>query len=263
MESNQKISELKPNLDNSISKIFKLKSISDKRKDISFGGILEEKMLQKFNIFDIIWYSPKDSEKLENWKAFTNINVRKISDEMEFIQAAQQSYLFNSIIIATGPFAEKTIPLMDEKILEYSIIFIYCKNPDYYKKWSEKYESITSICEHPEQIFENLLKITNLFDMPLFSYEIISTKEFNFNYYDGIYNFELKLNNDYFSLKLDDYEKFCVKTFHHFKLCSEGNKNIFGKFIIDSNIIMKLFNGDKSYFFIFFKITLFIWGFKL
>jgi len=269
MESNQKISELKPYLgDNSISKIFKLKSISDKRKDISFGGILEEKMLQKFNIFDIIWYSPKDSEKLENWKAFTNINVRKISDEMEFIQAAQQSYLFNSIIIATGPFAEKTIPLMDEKILEYSIIFIYCKNPDYYKKWSEKYESITSICEHPEQIFENLLKITNLFDMPLFSYEIISTKEFNFNYYDGIYNFELKLNNDYFSLKLDDYEKFCVKTFHHFKLCSEGNKNIFGKFIIDSNIIMKLFNGDNflvySEGYIFYKILAFdLYGLNL
>jgi len=98
-------------------------------------------MINKFNAFDILWYASKDSEKLENWVTFTNVNVTKTSDMNIFIQMAVKSHLCNLMIIASGSFAEKTIPLNEEKLLIGNII-IYCMNSEYHKKWSKKYKSI-------------------------------------------------------------------------------------------------------------------------
>ena len=41
-------------------------------------------MIETFNTFDILWYAPENSEKLEEWIAFTNIVVLKITDEEQF-----------------------------------------------------------------------------------------------------------------------------------------------------------------------------------
>ena len=207
-------------------------------------------MIQKFIAFNIIWYSPENSEKLEDWVAFSNVNVEKISDEKEFIKAAERSYLFNKIVIASGSFAEKTIPLMDHNTLNSNIIIIYCMNLDYHKKWSEKYESIIDICVHPAQIFESLLKIHKYYNIPLFSYKINYKKEFNFDYYDKIFNYDAKLNDEYYSLNMDDYEKFCLKTLHDYRLAYEGNQNYFIKFNYDSQVIFKSFYGDNPLIFL-------------
>ena len=218
-----------------------LKSLPDENKNIAFGGTIEEEMIQKFFAFDIIWYAPKDSEKLENWIAFTNVKVTKISDMNIFIQQAVKSRLFNNIIITTGSFAEKTIPLVEPNLLIPNII-IYCMNIDYHKKWSENYKSIIQVFSHPAQIFEYLLKIQEAsFYIPLFSYNFISKKEFNFNYYLWFINKEIKCNQDNFSLKLNDYEKFCVKALHDYRLAYIENEVFLKVFIKNTPKILTLF----------------------
>lgn len=138
-------------------------------------------MIKKFNAFDILWYASEDSEKLENWIAFTNVNVIRTSDINKFAQMAYKSRTCNLIIIITGSFAEKAIPLLDQNLLIPNII-IYCINLEYHKKWSEKYKSIIQVFTQPSQIFEFLLKIHSPYDIPLFSYRF----EYK-NIFNGIY----------------------------------------------------------------------------
>ena len=239
-------------MENQQSKLITLTPFPDKTKNISLGGDKEKEMIQKFNAFDIIWYAPEDSEKLEKWIAFTNVNVQKTSDFNEFCQIAFKSRFFSFIIIATGSFAEKTIPLISPELLIPNII-IYCKNLDYHKKWSEKYESIIEIFTHPVQIFDYLLNLQNLeYNIPLFSYRIKYGKEFNCNYYDCLNKIEYKSNNDNFYLILNDYEKFCVKTFHDYRLSylNYGNGTYFLDFMIemiDSIFLFDLFYGEFPY----------------
>ena len=47
------------------STIIKLKPKFLPEKNIYFGGELEKEMAESLNTFDILWYSPEDSEKLE------------------------------------------------------------------------------------------------------------------------------------------------------------------------------------------------------
>lgn len=89
------------------SQIIKQRPHFDSRKNISFGGDLEERMIQEFNQFDIVWYCPENSEKLEEWRAFTNVNVIKVSKEDVFNVFVGMGNLWNLIIITTGAFAEK------------------------------------------------------------------------------------------------------------------------------------------------------------
>jgi hypothetical protein len=63
------------------STIIKLKPQFNPEKNIYFGGELEKEMVETFNTFDILWYAPEDSEKLEEWAAFTNVAVLKITNE--------------------------------------------------------------------------------------------------------------------------------------------------------------------------------------
>ena len=227
---------------------YTLKSIPDEKKNISFGGIKEEEMIQKFNTFDILWYAPENSEKLENWIAFTNVNVIRISDEEKFFQMAVKSRYYNLIIITTGSFGEKTIPLIPPELLIPNII-IYCMDLDYHKKWSAKYKSIIQVFTHPEQIFEYLLKIQEEYNFPLFYYNINYEKQFKFNDYVRINIREVKYNDDNFSLKLNKYEKFCVKALHDYRLAFEGTGNYFEEFMNNSKEIFNLFYRERLTFF--------------
>ena len=167
-------------------KTFTLKPLMDKTKNISFGGKKEEEMIQKFNAFDILWYAPEDSEQLENWIAFTNVDVIKTSDVNIFIQRAVKSHFFNLIIISTGSLAKEILPLLYPKLLTPNII-IYCMNSDYYKKWSEKYDSIVGVFTHPEEIFEYLLNLqANGYSFPLFKYDIFLKKNSSLMFMDII-----------------------------------------------------------------------------
>ena len=227
---------------------FTLKQIPDETKNISFGGKKEEEMIQKFNTFDILWYAPENSEKLENWIAFTNVNVTKISDEEKFVQMAIKSRYYNLIIITTGSFGEKTIPLISPELLMPNII-IYCMDLNYHKNWSSKYKSIVQVSTHPEQIFECLLKIQEEYNFPSFYYNINYEKQFKFNNYVPVNIGELKYNDDNFSLKLNKYEKFCVKALRDYRLASEGIGNYFEEFMNNSKEIFNLFYRERLSFF--------------
>lgn len=85
--------------------------------NITFGGKEEEDMINKFNAFDILWYAPDSSEKLQNWKAFTNVDVFPISDEKEFMNIIENKTKLYYIVISTGSFAEKTIPKLKKIFL--------------------------------------------------------------------------------------------------------------------------------------------------
>ena len=221
------------------SKIFKTIPFYDPKKNISFGGEEEEKMIQEFNAFDILWYAPKESEKLEEWIAFTNIDIIKVSEEEKFMTLALEGILFNRIIIMTGLFAEKTIP-KNEKI-KFPKTIIYCMNLEYHKKWSEKYRSIDGVFTHPSQIFQYLLKYQeSAFGVPIFSYKMNSNKEFNFNYYNSKTNEEILVNKNIFSLKFNSYEKFCLLIFNKFRLARTKNK-FYKKFIVNSKNILGIF----------------------
>ena len=163
-------------------KIVQLKPDFTPEKNISFGGDLEKRMIHEFNFFNIFWFAPKDAEKLEEWIAFTNVEVAKITDEEKVKKIIRASKKIDEIIIATGSYAEKALSEINE-ISELScIILIYCMNVDYHKKWSEKYKCVGGVFAHPSQIFEFLLKFQNLdFSMPLFTYKFYSYKEFNLN----------------------------------------------------------------------------------
>ena len=60
-------------------------------------------------------------------------------------------------------------------------------------------------------MFELLLKIhKDLFNIPLFEYELNYQKKFSFNYYDYAKKKELLINKNNVSLKLNKYEKFSI-----------------------------------------------------
>ena len=214
----------------------------DPEKNISFGGNEEEEMIKNFNFIDILWYAPYDSEeKLEKWKAFTNINVIKITNESEFIQKAIKEPHSNLILITTGPFAEATIPKIGEDI-NLPTIIIYTQNIEHYKNLSTKYKHIINrVFSLPSQMFEFLLKVhKNIYYIPLFEYEINYQKEFSFNYYDYVTKKELLINKNNFSLKLNKYEKFLVCVQRYFRMALE-NLNFKRTFISDSNFLLNVF----------------------
>ena len=214
-------------------------------KNISFGGKEEEDMINQFNAFDILWYAPDSSEKLENWKAFTNVDVFKISKESEFLDIIENGTKLYFIIIATGSFAEKTIPKLKTNILPPNII-IYCMNWEHHIKWSKNYKYIVGVFTQPFQIFKYLLTFQNncQYDIPLFNYAINCENEFNFNYYDNIENEKYKVNKNICSLKWNKYEKFCVNMLHDFRLASLNIGDYFGYFCQDSSNLIDLFYGN-------------------
>ena len=109
-----------------VEEIKQIKQISYFSKDnnITFGGKEEEDMITKFNAFDILWYAPDSSEKLQNWKAFTNVDVVHISDENKFINTIENKEMNYYIIISTGCFAEKTLPKLKRMIHFLILLFI-------------------------------------------------------------------------------------------------------------------------------------------
>ena len=89
-------------------------------------------MIKHFYFFDILWCTSNNKEKLEEWRAFTNVNVLVISQENQFIKNIVEEKNFNLIIIMSGEFAEKTVPKLQMKMHLPNII-IYSNNLDYYK----------------------------------------------------------------------------------------------------------------------------------
>ena len=223
-------------------KIVQLKPDFTQEKNISFGGEIEKKMINEFNFFNIFWFAPKNAEKLEEWIAFTNVEVVKITDEEEVKKIIRASKKIDEIIIATGSYAEKALSEINE-ISELScIILIYCMNVDYHKKWSEKYKCVGGVFAHPSQIFEFLLKFQNLeFSMPLFTYKFYSYKEFNLNYYDSYNKKELSIDRFTFSLRLNNYEKFCIRMLRYFTLAILNYSNYLTKFYSNSLNLKQLF----------------------
>jgi len=141
-------------------------------------------MINQFNAFDILWYASDSDDKLENWKALTNVDIFKISEENEFIDIVENNRKLYYIIISTGSFAEKTIPKLNKNIIPPNVI-IYCCNAEYHKKWSKKYQFLVEVFTQPFQIFEYLLRLqNNVYDIPVFSYNLNYGKEFNFSCYD-------------------------------------------------------------------------------
>ena len=235
----------KSNLKKEINEINKTSSITiepfkDKSKNISFGGDKEKEMINKFNAFDILWYATEDSEKLENWVAFTNVNVTKTSDMNIFIQRAVKSRLCNLMIITSGSFAEKTIPLIEEKLLISNII-IYCMNSEYHKKWSKEYKSIIEVCTQPNQIFEFLLQCHIPFNIPFFNYKFENKEKIKGEHYIYYNNTEIKMNKDNFSFKLNDYEKFCAEALRNYRLSYVNYKRFFETFMNDSEGVFNFF----------------------
>ena len=232
------------------SKIVKQRPHYDQRKNITLGGDLEAQMIQEFNQFDIVWYSPENSEKLEEWKAFTNVNVIKVSKEDVFQVFVGMGTFWNLIIITTGSFAEKSIPKLPLYFPPVDIL-IYCMDVDYHKKWSEKYRSIAGVFSNPNQIFEYLLGYQKyLIDIPIFSYKIINSEEFSFNYYDSLNNVEFLVNQQNFDLRLNKYEKFCISSLKYYSLVNRKYKNLFVKFSNNFNKIITFFNGETVDYFI-------------
>jgi len=228
------------------SKIVTQKPYISEDKHIYFGGEEEEDMINKFISFDILWYAPDSSEKLENWKAFTNVNVYKISKENKFIDIIEKQTKLYFIIIATGSFAEKAIPKLKKNIIPPNVI-IYCMDSQQHKEWSEKYNFIVGVFTHPYEIFKYLLELQNRdYDIPLFSYKINYEREFNFNYYDYLINEEIIVNKNNFSLELNKYEKFCVNMLHDFRLANKNIGDYFQYFSEDASNVINLFYGSKS-----------------
>jgi len=189
----------------------KIKPYFDPKKNISFGGKSEAEMIENFNFSDIIWYAPEKSEKLEKWKAFSNVEVYKATNEDEL----RECHLFNDniylLIIMTGKYAEEIFNKPNQTcISNEQLIIIYCMNSEYHKKWSKNHEQIKAITTKPNEIFDFLLKIQKykFNDLYLFNYKILGIKKYNFNFF-----LEEKTNKlifDDFSLKLNPYEKYCL-----------------------------------------------------
>jgi hypothetical protein len=224
--------------------IVKLKPQFIPEKNISFGGKLEKEMIETFNTFDILWYAPESSEKIEQWIAFTNVVVQKIADEEIFKTTALFGEMIRrSIIISTGNYAEKTIPKI-AKLLQLNVI-IYCMDKEYHKQWSEKYEIIKGVFTIPEQIFEYLLKFQKSgFEIPVFSYKIISSEEFNFNFYDSLKDTEFILKDNIFNLKLNNYERRCSGRLYELKLAYSNVSDFFDFFRSNTVEVINFFYGQ-------------------
>jgi len=102
------------------SKLIQLKPHLDPKKNISFGGEIEEEMINKFNAFDILWFSPENSEKLEEWIAFTNVVVIKVSDEKRLLELSSNIGPQHLIIIMEGSLLKKLFQKLKE--LNYFLI---------------------------------------------------------------------------------------------------------------------------------------------
>jgi len=230
-------------------KIVQLKPVFIEKRNISFGGDEEEEMIQKFNFFNIIWYAPENSEKLEEWRAFTNVKVIKITEEEEFIEISKR--INAEIIITTGSYAEKTFPKLSNMSELFSTILIYCMDVDYHQKWSKEYKYVAGVFAHPSQIFKFLLEFqkNNTIEMPLFKYKFISYKEFNFNLYLSFNNKEKFIEKSNFSLRLNKYEKICLTNSLHF---IQIQKNLdydayLDNFFSDSEINQIFYDCNQGY----------------
>jgi len=228
-----------------IDKLIKQEPFYIQGRNISFGGKEEEEMIQNFNSFDILWYAPENSEKLEEWIAFTNVNVIRIFDEEQFLNLVSMGVLKHLIIIMTGSFAEKIIPKINKSEMILPHIIIYCMNLDYHKKWSEKYEEVSGVFSHPAAIFDKLLKIQNEgYNIPIFNYKIIGIDEFNFNYYDNIKNIDILINQDNFSLFFNKFEKFSINVLRDFILANDKFGRFFDYMISETRNIKRFFYGE-------------------
>ena len=234
---------------NETSLTVKLKPKIIPEKNISFGVKYEKEMLETFNTFDILWYAPENTEKLEQWIAFTNIVVQKITDEEQFkITVLMGEMIRRSIVIATGKFAEKTIPKINS-LLNTNVI-IYCMNKDYHKQWSKKYESIKGVFTKPSEIFEYLLKFQKTgFDIPVFNYTFILSEEFNFNFYDSLKNTEFILKENIFNLKLNKYERRLSGRLRELKLAHDNISDFFDFFRSNTVEIINFFYGETVFLF--------------
>ena len=223
------------------SKIIKQRPHYDPKEIFFFGGDLEEQMIYQFNSYDIIWYSPEDSEKLEEWRAFSNINIVKISKEEQMGEFILMGWARNLIIITTGSFAEKLFPKINQNDILPDFL-IYCMNVDFHKNWSKKYKFVAGVFKSNICIFINYQK--SVIEIPIFNYKIYDIEEFNFNYYDSLDNKEFFVNQNNFDLRLNKYEKFCLKCFKYFSLVNAKYKNFLMEFAIDVNDILQFFNGE-------------------
>ena len=164
-------------------KSINLLPFKDPKKTISFGGVLEEEMIQKFTGSTIVWYAPEKSEKLEKWKAFSNVEVIRATKEEELYECLL-SYPSLTIAIMTGKYAEYLFTktkIINELILKPDlIIIIYCLNKEYHLNWSKNYTKIVKVATKPNQIFEFLLQFqTKIFqNIHLLNYKIDDYKKF-------------------------------------------------------------------------------------
>ena len=225
------------------TKIITQKPHISEDKNICFGCEKEEDMINKFFSFDILWYAPDSSEKLKKWKAFTNVNVYKVSNENKFINIIEKQTMLYFIVITTDSFAQKTIPKLKKNIQPPNII-IYGMNSENNKKLLEQYNFIGGVFTQPSEIFSYLLDFQSRdYNIPLFSYGINNEKEFNFNYFDYIYNKEIIVDKNNFSLYLNKYEKFCINMLHDFRLADKNIGDYFINFSEDASNIINLFYG--------------------
>ena len=108
------------------------------------------------------------------------------------------------IVITTDSFAQKTIPKLKKNIQPPNII-IYGMNSENNKKLLEQYNFIGGAFTQPSEIFSYLLDFQSRdYNIPLFSYGINNEKEFNFNYFDYIYNKEIIVDKNNFSLYIKE-----------------------------------------------------------
>ena len=192
----------------------------DSKKTISFGGILEEEMIKKFAGFNIVWYAPEKSENLEKWKAFSNVDVLRATNEEELYECV---ICYSGFCIAsmTGIYAEnlftKSIIIDQIKFRSDFIIIIYCLNKEYHLNWSKNYLQILKVATKPNHIFESLLKFQYIFlpNIHQLNYKIEEYKKFDVNFFHDE-NLDKNIEKD-FSLKFNLYEKFCLYYNEHFK----------------------------------------------
>jgi len=228
-------------------KSINLLPFKDPKKTISFGGVLEEEMIQKFTGSTIVWYAPEKSEKLEKWKAFSNVEVIRATKEEELYECLL-SYPSLTIAIMTGKYAEYLFTktkIINELILKPDlIIIIYCLNKEYHLNWSKNYRKIVKVATKPNQIFEFLLQFqTKIFqNIHLLNYKIDDYKKFNVNFFHDE-NLDKNISND-FSLKFNHYETFCL--YFNFQFNNElSDRGFFFLFNMTFKIIIYLFYGKE------------------
>ena len=228
-------------------KSINLLPFKDPKKTISFGGVLEEEMIQKFTGSTIVWYAPEKSEKLEKWKAFSNVEVIRATKEEELYECLL-FYPSLTIAIMTGKYAEYLFTktkIINELIRKPDlIIIIYCLNKEYHLNWSKNYRKIVKVATKPNQIFEFLLQFqTKIFqNIHLLNYKIDDYKKFNVNFFHDE-NLDKNISND-FSLKFNHYETFCLYfNFQFNKALSD--RGFFILFNMNFNMIIYLFYGKE------------------